>query len=148
MTTIDLKIHFKTVIKSNPEKIYPLLTTAKGWDSWFTRGMIFNLEKNAEVQFAWKDWGADKVTESEKAVVLDFIPDKYLKFDWNFFLPEGPTTVEIFIKAKGEVTVVEVIQTGFHQTKSGLNMFTQCSAGWAEALTLLKFYVEHGISYN
>jgi uncharacterized protein YndB with AHSA1/START domain len=145
---IELKINFKTAIKSAPEELWPLITTARGWDSWFTQGMVFNLQKNAEVLFSWKDWGADKVTETEKAVVLDFIPNKLLTFNWNFFLPEGPTTVELSITPRVDHSVVEVKQTGFHHSKAGLSMFTQCSAGWAEALTLLKFYVETGISYS
>ena len=148
MGSIDAKIHFKTAIKTDPQTIYELITTAKGWDSWFTRGMVFNLEPNGEVLFSWKDWGADKVTESERAVVLDFQPNSYLKFNWNFFLPEGPTTVELIITRRADDTVLEVIQTGFHDTKSGLTMLSQCSAGWAEALTLLKIHIEHGINYN
>jgi uncharacterized protein YndB with AHSA1/START domain len=148
MEKLDSKIHFKTAIKSNPETIYRLITTSKGWDSWFTNGMVFNLEKNSEALFSWKDWGADKVTEGERAVILDFVPNKSLKFNWNFFLPDGPTTVEISLSPRADDTVVEVTQWGLYNNKSGLNMFTQCSAGWAEALTFLKIYVEHGISYN
>jgi uncharacterized protein YndB with AHSA1/START domain len=148
MEKIDLKIHFKTAIKSDPETVYRLITTSKGWDSWFTKGMVFRLEKNSEALFSWRDWGADKITETERAVVLDFVPNRYLKFNWNFFLPEGPTTVEIFLISRENDTVIEVTQYGFHNNKSGLTMFTQCSAGWAEALTLLKIYIEHGINYN
>jgi len=146
MGRIDAKIHFKTAIKSDPGTIYELITTSKGWDRWFTRGTVFILEKNGESQFSWKDWGADKVTETERAVVREFRPDEYLQFDWNHFLPEGPTTVELILTPRPGDTVLEVIQTGFHDTPSGLAMLSQCAAGWGEALTLLKFYVEHGIS--
>ena len=27
-------------------------------------------------------------------------------------------------------------------------MMLECAAGWGEALTLLKFYVEHGVVYT
>lgn len=148
MEKLDVKIHIKVAIKASSENIYPLITTAKGWDSWFTRGTVFNLEKKGEVLFSWKNWGADKVTESEKATVQDFDQNRYLQFDWNYFIPGGPTNVEILLTRHSEFTIVEVIQTGFPNNKEGLSMYGQCSSGWSEALTLLKIYVEHGISYN
>lgn len=148
MEKIDSRIHFKTEIKATPEVIYRLIATSAGWDEWFTRGMVFNLEKNGECLFSWKNWGPDRIAESERAVVRDFTQNKTLKFDWNYFLEGGPTTVEISLEARAGSTVVEVIQNGFPNSKPGLQMFTQCSVGWAEAMTLLKVYVEHGISYN
>jgi uncharacterized protein YndB with AHSA1/START domain len=148
MEKLVQKIHFKTEIRATPNSLYRLITTASGWDSCFTRGTVFKLEKNGECLFSWKDWGADRVNETERAVDRDFKPDRFLKFDWNFFLTGSPTTVEISLTPRAESTLIEIIQTGFPKNESGLQMFGQCSMGWAEAMTLLKVYAEHGINYN
>ncbi len=36
---------------------------------------------------------------------------------------------------------------GYHDTQSGRAAFADCATGWGEALTLLRFYVEHGLRY-
>lgn len=148
MEKLSATVQASVRIQAHPEKLYPLFTTAEGWDSWFTRGMVFRLEKDGECLFSWKDWGADRVTESERAVVKDFEINRYLKFEWNHFLPEGPTTVEISFLRDGEFTRIDVVQQGFPDTLAGLSLFGQCSQGWGEALALVRVYAEHGIHYN
>ena len=43
-------------------------------------------------------------------------------------------------------TIVRLREAGYYNTPSGIRSMVECAAGWGEALTLLKFYVEHGIS--
>jgi len=44
-------------------------------------------------------------------------------------------------------TIIRLRESGFHDTPDGLRAMLDCSAGWGEALTLWKYYVEHGIRY-
>ena len=36
---------------------------------------------------------------------------------------------------------------GYPDTPEGMAGLMSCATGWGEALTLLKFYVEHGLRY-
>ena len=40
-----------------------------------------------------------------------------------------------------------VHEYGYPDTPEGWEQHMSCSTGWGEALTLLKFYVEHGVRY-
>ena len=44
-------------------------------------------------------------------------------------------------------TIVRLREYGYEDTPSGHQGILECAAGWGEALTLFKFYVEHGITY-
>ena len=44
-------------------------------------------------------------------------------------------------------TVVKLKEYGYEDTEEGHRRCLECATGWGEALTLLKFYVEHGITY-
>jgi hypothetical protein len=41
-----------------------------------------------------------------------------------------------------------LVEQGYKQTTSSLQACLGCATGWGEALTLLKFYLEHGITYG
>ena len=43
--------------------------------------------------------------------------------------------------------IIRLREYGYEDTPSGRRGILECAAGWGEALTLLKFYVEHGITY-
>ncbi len=51
-----------------------------------------------------------------------------------------------FIEVK-EGTVVSVKEHGYQDSTEGHVRCLECATGWGEALTLLKFYVEHGLRY-
>lgn len=57
------------------------------------------------------------------------------------------TTVEIDFEPAEGGTVVRVREFGYQDTPSGLKAMLNCAGVWGEALTLMKFYVEHGIRY-
>ncbi|MDH4103907.1 MAG: hypothetical protein OEW52_10200 [Thermoleophilia bacterium] len=46
-----------------------------------------------------------------------------------------------------EGTVVRLHEHGYPDTPEGWAAFADCSTGWGEALTLLKFHVEHRLRY-
>jgi hypothetical protein len=68
-------------------------------------------------------------------------------FQWFPDLPDYATTVEInFVPAEGG-TIIRLHEYGYADTASGRTALISCAAGWGEALTLLKIYMEHGLHY-
>jgi uncharacterized protein YndB with AHSA1/START domain len=148
MNTITTPIQCKTIIKAPLSQVFAALSTSAGWDSWFTHGTVFECVPNSDILLSWKNWGPDSVTLQAKGKLLECIPERYLKFMWNYGLEGGPTTVEVFFSLKNHGTLVEIKESGYPQTQSGWEVFVECATGWGEALTLLKIYCEHGITYH
>lgn len=46
-----------------------------------------------------------------------------------------------------EGTVIRLREHGYPDTPEGISGLMDCATGLGEALTLLKFYVEHGVRY-
>jgi hypothetical protein len=44
--------------------------------------------------------------------------------------------------------VVTVTESGHTTSPRDLEALVECASGWGEALTLLKVYLEHGITYG
>jgi hypothetical protein len=44
--------------------------------------------------------------------------------------------------------VVHLTEKGYTNTPGGRRNMLECASGWGEALTLLKFYLEHGVTYT
>jgi uncharacterized protein YndB with AHSA1/START domain len=112
-----------TLVRAPRERAYDALTRAEELDAWFTTG--------AEVE------NRGPVLEARR-------PERYV-FRWQAGL--GGTTVEIDFDEHADGTVVRLREHGYPDTPAGWAGFCDCSTGWGEALTLLKFYVEHGVRY-
>jgi GNAT superfamily N-acetyltransferase len=52
------------------------------------------------------------------------------------------------IEAAPEGTIVRLCESGYADTPSGRRRMLDCTAGWGEAPALLKFWVEHGLTYE
>jgi len=52
------------------------------------------------------------------------------------------------LEAVEKGTVLTLTESGYKDTPEGLAMILECASGWGEAITLLKFYMEHGVVYN
>ena len=48
----------------------------------------------------------------------------------------------------GPGTLVNVVESGYCLDRDDLNSLVGCAAGWGEALTLLEFHLEHGVTYG
>ncbi len=48
----------------------------------------------------------------------------------------------------GSGTLVTVVESGYTHRENDLKTLIDCASGWDEALTRLKFYVEHGVKYG
>ncbi len=141
------EVRHATWIQAPPDRVYRALTTADGLDAWFTSGAEVEPRPGGIIRFRWRDWGPDRVTAEDGGPVLEARPPSRFVFQWQ---PDGPgyfTTVEIDLTPGGSGTIVRLREHGYEDTPSGRRAALGCAAGWGEALTLLKFHVEHALRY-
>ena len=60
-----------TYIDAPIERVYETLTTADGWDSWFTDGTTLDAVPGGQIHFRWVNFGADRVTVEDGGPVLE-----------------------------------------------------------------------------
>ncbi len=141
------EIRYATLIRAQPERVYDAFTTAEGLDGWFTTGASVDPRPGGEIRFRWREWGPDRITDEDGGPVLEARQSERFVFQWHTGGAIPPTTVEVdFGRVEGG-TLVRLREHGYEDTPAGRAQLLDCAAGWGEALTLLKFYVEHGIRY-
>ena len=147
MNNIEIpNIEHSTYIDVSPDRVYQALTTGSGWDQWFTSSAFVDPKPGGEIRFRWKDFGASRATFEDGGPVLEAEPNRRFSFQWS---PAGhPTTVTFDLEILGKGTLVKLVEHGYRANKEDLVALIECSVGWGEALTLLKFYLEHGITYG
>jgi uncharacterized protein YndB with AHSA1/START domain len=128
------------------ERVYAALTTSSGWDAWFTRGAQVDPTQGGRIILRWRNFGPDHMTVEDSGVVTEVVPGQRFAFQWR--VGDSATTVAFDITERGGGTVVRVSETGYTQSDGDLKALIGCATGWAEALTLLKFYLEHGVVYG
>lgn len=145
--TIHTPIRHLTWIAVSPSRVYETLTSAAGWDAWFTKGTTLELREGGRITLRWEEWGPEKITGEDGGPVLGFEKDRMFSFQWS---PQGeafPTTVTFTMEEDGKGTLLSVKDEGYLDTPEGIEAFGYCAAGWGEAMTLLKFYIERGERY-
>lgn len=143
---LNQQIKQRTFIAASPEKVYDTVTSAKDWDAFFTTGMELDPKPNGVCSFHWKDWGPDKYTVKVPGKVLDARRPELFVFQWG---REGrATTIRIEFTPFENGTILTLTESGYRDTPDSLAMMLECASGWGEAVTLLKFYIEHGIVYT
>jgi uncharacterized protein YndB with AHSA1/START domain len=145
--TLDAEILHSVLVRSDPERVYDAFTTAEGLDGWFTSGAAVDPRPGREIHFRWVEWGPDRINGEDSGPVLEAQRPERFVFQWFPDSPAYATTVEVTFKRVEQGTIVRLRESGFQDTPSGRRACLDCAAGWGEALTLLKFFVEHGIRY-
>ncbi len=139
-------IHFQTYIAVSPERVYDTITTGEGWDAWFTNGAEVEPRPGGRMIFRWKDWGVNHYSTSADGPVLEAERPARFVFQWT--AGDTPTTIEFDLKPLGSGTHLSVRESGHTTSKKDLAQLVECSHGWGEACTLLKFYLEHDLTYG
>jgi len=142
--SVAVEATHKEFIKAPREKVYDAFATADGLDAWFTEGSVIDARPGGAMKFKFVDWGADKINIEFAGRVLEARRPERFVYQWGIEKPETTTTVELTFEERDGGTIVEVRERGFADIKNALGN----SAGWGEALTLMKFWVEHGISVH
>lgn len=139
------KIKHSTYINAPPSVVYRVITTGDGWDSWFTNGTTVD-RRNRRIMLRWKDFGPEHVTTSDGGKIVRMVKDREFVFQWS--PGSAPTEVTLLLRRAGKGTVVEVTESGYRRTDEDMKAELGCATGWGEALTLLKFYLEYGVTYG
>lgn len=145
--TIDEKVSFSTLVRSKPERVYDAIATANGLDEWFTTGASVDARPGGKIFFRWKDWGPDRYTGENGGPVLEARRPARFVFQWKTDDHSDVTTVEIDFEPVDGGTVVRLLEYGYEDTPRGWKNILHRASGWGQALTLMKFYLEHGLRY-
>lgn len=144
---INDEIRYATFVRATPEAVYDGIATANGLDGWFTQGAEVEAQPGGVLTFRWVEFGADKVTGEAVCPIKEAKRGSRFVFQWKPDMPSYATTVEIDFEAAEGGCIIRLREFGYQDTESGLRAMLECAAGWGEALTLWKFYIEHSLSY-
>ena len=64
-------IKYNTYIAVPPQKVYDTLTTAPGWDAWFTQGAEVDARPGGTMVFRWENFKVDRYTGVSGGPVLE-----------------------------------------------------------------------------
>lgn len=138
------EIKASTLVKADGERVFAAVATSEGWDHWFTNGTSIDTTVGGAVHFVWTEVGPDKDEVEDRGEVRAYEPGRRFQFTWG--APESLVTIELFPHDEG--TLVELVESGIPDDEEGWTRFVSCAVGWGEALTLMKFWVEHGVTYR
>jgi glutathione S-transferase len=141
---LDVEATHKEFIRAPREKVYDAFATTDGLNAWFTEGGRVDARPGGAMLFRFVDWGADNINAQFAARVLEAKRPERFVYQWGIEKPETTTTVELTFEEQNGGTIVRVREYGFIDIKNALGN----SAGWGEALTLAKFWVERGLSVH
>jgi len=144
---MDRKVEFSTLVRAQPERVYDSIATAEGLDGWFTTGATVDSNAGGEILFRWKDHGLEHYTGENGGPILEARRPERFVFRWKADSGSYLTTVEIDFTPVSSGTVVKLMEYGYEDNPVGMQDFLNRVTGWAQALILLKFYVEHGVKY-
>ena len=139
-------IETTTYINVSPAQVYATLTSGEGWDAWFTYHTQIDPHPGGQIQFHWKDFDPYHLSLHADGIVIEAEPRRRFVFQWS--VASIPTTVSILLDELGGGTLVKLREEGHCPTDRDLAVLVDCAIGWGEALTRLKFYLEHGITYG
>jgi len=144
---MDEKVDFKILVRAEPERVYDALATAKGLDGWFTSGASVDDHAGGKIKFVWKNHGPDHYDGSSEGPILENNRPRRFVFQWKVDTDSYNTTVEIDFTKDAEGTMVRLVEHGYDDTPTGLRDLLARATGWGEVLTMMKYYVEHGVTY-
>jgi uncharacterized protein YndB with AHSA1/START domain len=144
MDKIEVPIRQKTLIKASRDRVFRAIATGEGLDEWFTKGSSVDKFEGGDIKFVWRNWGPDNVNAEAGGPVLEYRKPEKFVFQW---WATKPSTVEIELEEVEEGTLVKLKEYGYENSKEGIDRCLECATGWGEALTLMKFYLEHGVTY-
>jgi uncharacterized protein YndB with AHSA1/START domain len=142
----SLVIQHRTFINASLSKVYETLTTGEGWDAWFTQGTTVDARPGGTIHFRFKDFGPDHITLEDGGRVLEASPNRKFVYQWT--PGESTTTISFTLTKLGKGTLVTLTESGCNRSELDLKAYGDCATGWGEALTLLKFYLEYGVTYS
>ncbi|MEK3976489.1 MULTISPECIES: SRPBCC family protein [unclassified Psychrobacillus] len=142
------EINHQTYIKASIDKVYKTLSTAEGWNAWFTNQTSLHMEQDGtgEIRLKWDGFGQEKLELEDGGRILRAVRDESFVFQWS--PGELVTTVEFKLEPYQKGTLIMLKEVGYSNSDKDIKACINCAVGWGEAMTLLKIYLEEGIVYK
>jgi glutathione S-transferase len=137
---LDLEVKQSTWIRAPREKVYDAFATAGGLNAWFTTDATIDARPGGAMRFKFVGWGAEKIDLEFPGRVIEAERPSRFVFAWGE--PHEESIVEIDLEEQDGGTLVRLREHGFRNVQAVIGN----AGGWGEALTLWKFWVEHGIA--
>jgi uncharacterized protein YndB with AHSA1/START domain len=136
-------IFHEIYIRASQSKVYETLTSAAGWDAWFTTGTFLEIKPDGtgEVRLRWERPDGSIIKDGGK--IVKAYPSSVFSFEWE--PGESKTLVKIVMEPYRSGTLVRLKEEGYRLSQKDKSALVSCAAGWGEALMLLKMYLEYGI---
>ncbi len=132
-------------IRKSPQEVFDANTSAEVWNAFFTHDSTLDPRPGGAFIRRWKDWGPDRYTVEVPGTVIEAIRPERFDFEWG---TDNPTRITMVLSEQSGGTVLRLTEQGHANDSKGRAMALECAAGWGEAITLLKFYLEHGLIYT
>lgn len=141
-------IEHATLVRASPDKVFRALSTAEGLNSWWTQGTVMERRVGGRILFVWRDWGPDRLHVEGAARILQLVEGRLFVWRWDDAEGYPSRTSELELEEADHGTIVRVTDSATDpDAPHGEVIPLAVAAGWGEALTLLKMYVEHGVRY-
>ena len=141
------KVDFQILIRADKDEVFRAIATSEGFDEWFTSNMLLETKAGGKLEFRWKDWGLNKYTGEIAGKVIEYDASERFVFQWLADSGTYYTTVEIELSLIPEGTRLHLIEYGYEDTDDGMQDLLNRVSGWASVMTMMKYYVEHGVRY-
>lgn len=140
-------VSHRTFINATPEKLFAMLTSGAGWERWFASTATVDPRVGGAIHFEWKNFGPDHYCAHDGGTVKTY--EENVRFDFTWVPGAHETLVSIAFSPRGDGCLLSVTETGYDRSEDeDVEVALHVACGWGEALTLLKFYVEHGTIYG
>ncbi|MEM1433514.1 MAG: SRPBCC family protein [Pseudomonadota bacterium] len=136
---------FRTTIDVPRDRLWHLLTTADGLNQWFTDATTLEPQAGGQLVFRWRNLAADGSTLEHFGRVCRYEPVTCFEFDWQADSGTYDLRCRIDFEETGRGTLVSLTESGFQETPTGLQDLLNRQGGWAQVLTQLKAFAQHGI---
>jgi uncharacterized protein YndB with AHSA1/START domain len=97
--------------------------------------------------FRWENWGVERFAGEMAGEVVEARPAQRFSFRWPVDSGGYMTTVVVDFETHPDGTVVRLVEGIYEDGEVGTQDMMNRASGWAQALTLMKFWVEHGVTY-
>ncbi|QIS12437.1 SRPBCC family protein [Nocardia arthritidis] len=137
-----LSVDVGMLIRRPPHDVFEALAdpsiTAK---FWYTKSSG-RMAEGAELTWEWEMYGAARTIRVEK-----FEIDRTIRFTWDNYNPDKPTTVEFsLIPYENDTTYLHITETGYTgDLQAQIDSVRDSTAGFTYLLSALKAALEHDV---
>ncbi len=141
------EVNFSTIVRTEPERVFEAMATTEGLDSWFTTGTSMEPVSGGSLVLRWKNWGVEDFTGEMVGEVVEVSRPGRFAFRWPVDSGGYMTTVTIDFEPHKDGTLVRLVEGVYEDGDTGNQDMLNRATGWGQAITMLKYFVEHGATY-